>query len=209
MGIDSNAPVEKRKELITNLFDTYYNTPGKEVYFDTNRGWSMMLPLIKDLFPYTKVILTVRDINWILDSFEQLARKNIYDLSSMFSPEENVNVYTRCSTLMREDRTLGFAYMALKQALYSKEKDMLFLLEYDKLATKPEQTMKMIHNFLDLNDHNFNYDFNNVEASYDEFDADVNLKGLHTIRRKVEKLDRLSILPPDILQTFKDFSVWR
>lgn len=205
-GYRFQCPPEKRKELIFNLFNTYYSEDNK-IYLDTNRGWNLMLPLLKDLFPYTKVICCVRDITWILDSFETLIRKNPYSNNLMFSPEENVNVYTRCQTIMREDRPLGFAYTALKHAITSKEKNMLMLIEYDQLARYPEQTMKSIYSF--INQDYFEHDFDNVENSYDEFDSDINLPGLHTTRKKVEFIKREMIIPPDIQQAFSGLEVWR
>jgi sulfotransferase len=113
----------KRKAIIKSIFDTYFE--GDKVHFDTNRGYPLMLPLLKDLFPQAKVIVCVRDIRWILDSFETLIRKNPYTASSMFSPEENVNVYTRTQTLLSDTRTLGFAYHALKQGYFSTERSMM------------------------------------------------------------------------------------
>lgn len=208
-GYRFQCPPEKRKQLIQNLFDTYYSTDyfGSEVFFDTNRGWNLMLPLLKDLFPYTKVICCVRDIAWILDSFETLIRKNHYSNTTMFSPEENINVYTRCQTLMREDRPLGFAYMALKHAITSKEKNMLMLVEYDQLARNPEHIMRSIYNFIGQD--YFQHDFDNVGFSFDEFDQDVNLPGLHTTRNKVEFIKRELIIPPDIQQAYQGAEVWR
>jgi len=205
-GYRFQCPESKRKDIIKAVFDAYYPEDNK-TYIDTNRGYNLLLPLLKDLFPYTKVIVCVRDINWILDSFETLVRKQPYSKTTMFSDDENVNVYTRCQSLMREDRPLGFAYMALKHAITSNEKSMLMLVEYDQLCKKPETTIKSIYKFIDKP--YFGHDFNNVEVSYDEFDSDVNLKGLHTTRKEVKFIQRQMILPPDIQQTFKNLEVWR
>lgn len=198
---------QKRKKIIHGMFDNYYDDPSKQVFFDTNRGWNLLLPLVKDLYPYTKVICCVRDIKWILDSFEQLVRKNPYSSTQMFTPDENINVYTRCQTLLRDDKTLGFAYAALKQAITSDEKNMIMLVEYDQLTKKPEQMMKMIYKF--IGQEYYEHDFDNVESSYDEFDNDVNLKGLHTTRKKVSFIERPTILPPDIIGHVKNMEVWR
>lgn len=197
----------KRKKIIEGLFDNYYDDTSKDVFFDTNRGWNLLLPTIKDLFPYTKVICCVRDIGWILDSFENLARKNPYSVSTMFSEPENTNVYTRAQTLMRDDRTVGFAYMALKHAITSAEKTMIMLVEYEQLSKQPKETMQAMYKF--IGQPYFEHDFNDVEISYDEFDSDVNLKGLHTTRKKIEWIPRETILPPDIWQRYSGLEVWR
>lgn len=206
-GYRFECPEEKRKQIIKGMFDTYYDDASKEVCFNTNRGWTLLLPLLKDLYPYTKTIVCVRDINWVLDSFENLVRKNPYSVSTMFTPEENANVYTRCQALMREDRTVGFAYVGIKHAVTSNERNMMMFLEYDRLCKKPAETMAALYKF--INQPHFEHDFSNVEYSNDEFDNDVNLKGLHTTRKKVEWVERKMILPPDIQQTFKGAEVWR
>jgi sulfotransferase len=67
--------------------------------------------------------------------------------------------------------------------------------------------MKAIYSFID--EPYFEHDFNDVEASYDEFDEDVQLPGLHTTRKKVEFIQRESILPPDIWQRVENMEVWK
>ena len=206
-GYRFECPADKRKKLINGLFENYYDDPTKEVAFNTNRGWGLLLPLIKDLYPDSKLILCVRDIGWILDSFETLQRKNPYVFTSMFSPEENTNVYTRCETLMNPGRTLGFAYNTVKQAITSEHKHSIMVIDYVQLASHPEQTLKSIYKFID--EPYFDHDFENVEASYDEFDEDVQLPGLHTTRKKVEYIQRETIIPPDIWNMVRGMEVWK
>jgi sulfotransferase len=206
-GYQIECPEATRKNIIKGIFDNYYVDSNKEVCWNTNRGWSLLLPLIQDLFPYTKCVVCVRDLAKILDSFEVLIAKNPYSFTSMFSEEENTNVYTRCETLLRPDRTLGFAYNALKQALCSKEKSMLFVLEYEMLCRQPEQTMKALYKFIDQPF--YQHDFNDVEVSYEAFDEEVQLKGLHTTRKSISYIDRPMIIPPDIQQRVANTEVWR
>ena len=206
-GYRFECPPEKRKKLIGGLFDNYHDDLTKEVAFNTNRGWPLLLPTIKDLYPDSKMILCVRDLGWVLDSFETLQRKNPYIFTSMFSAEENTNVYTRCETLMNPGRTLGFAYNAVKQAITSEHKNSIMILDYVQLATQPEQTMKAIYNF--IGEPYYQHDFNNVEAAYDEFDEDVQLPGLHTTRKQVQYIQRDTIIPPDIWNIVKGMEVWK
>jgi sulfotransferase len=53
------------------------------------------------------------------------------------------------------------------------------------------------------------HDFNDVEASYDEFDDDIQLPGLHKTRKRVEYIERQTILPPDVWQRVAGMEVWR
>ena len=206
-GYRFECPPEKRKKIISGIFDNYYDDPAKEVAFNTNRGWGLLLPTVKDLYPEAKVLMCVREIGWILDSFEVLQRKNPYVFTSMFSPEENVNVYSRCETLLSPGRTLGFAYNAVKQAITGEHKNSIMIIEYETLCKNPEMIMKSLYNFID--EPYFQHDFNNVEATYDEFDEDIQLPGLHTTRKKIEWKPRQSILPPDIWNRVDGMEVWR
>lgn len=206
-GYRFECPPEKRKKLINGLFENYYDDPEKEVAFNTNRGWGLLLPTVKDLYPNSKLILCVRDIGWVLDSFEVLQRKNPYTFTSMFSQEENATVYTRCETLLRPDRTLGFAYNVVKQSITSEHKNSIMIVEYDQLAKNPELVMRKLYGF--INEPYFKHDFNDVESSYDEFDEDVQLPGLHTTRKKVEFIQRQTILPPDVWGHVKGMEVWK
>jgi sulfotransferase len=206
-GYRFECPPEKRKKIISAVFDSYHDDPTKEVAFNTNRGWGLLLPTVKDLYPKAKVLMCVREIGWILDSFETLQRKNPYVFTSMFSPEEMINVYTRCETLLNPGRTLGFAYGAVKQAITSEHKQSIMIIDYETLCKQPEQLMKAIYNFIE--EPYFQHDFDNVEASYDEFDEDVQLPGLHTTRKRVQWIQRETIIPPDIWQQVQGMEVWK
>lgn len=206
-GYRFECPPEKRKKLINGLFENYYDDPSKEVCINHNRGWGLLLPTIKDLYPESKMIVCVRDIKDILNSFEHLQRKNPYTFTSMFSTDENTNVYTRCETLLNQGRTLGFAYSATKQAITSEFKHDILILDYVQLAKYPELSLKAIYNFID--EPYFNHDFDNVEASYDEFDEDVQLPGLHTTRKRVEYIENEMIIPPDIIERVNGMEVWK
>jgi sulfotransferase len=206
-GYQYQCTIETRKKILHGIFDNYYNHIDKPVIFDHNRGWTLLLHVLKDLFPYTKVVLCVRDIKWILDSFETLIRKNPYSITNMFSQEEGLNVYTRCDTLMHPHRTVGFAYTSLKQAITSNEKTMLFILDYEKLCKFPKQTMKELYAFIEQP--YFEHDFDNVDTSYKEFDDDINLPGLHTTRQKLSWIERDTTIPPDIQHKYSNMEIWK
>jgi len=205
-GYRTQCPENKRKLLIQNLVKTYYHD-SSSIAFDTNRGWTLMTPLLRDAFPQAKMICCVRDVPWIVDSFEQLLRKNPYSVSSLFSQDEAVDVYSRAGTLIRPDRTLGFALNGLKQAVFGGEKEMIMMVNYDDLCQQPRAVMQDVYGFLE--EPYYEHDFNNVAASYDEFDQDMNLKGMHTVRKKIEHLVREPILPPDLWRQLEGLSFWR
>lgn len=206
-GYRTECPPEKRKQLIKGLFNSYYDDPSKEVCVNHNRGWPLLLPTIKDLYPDSKLILCVRDIDQILNSFEWLVRKQPYEFTSMFSPDESISVYSRCESLLSRGRTLDFAYTAVKEAITGEYKSSIMIMEYNNLAKNPEVMMKAFYSF--IVEPYYPHDFSDVEASYDEFDEDVRLKGLHTTRKVVSFQEKEMIIPPDIRERVKGMEVWR
>jgi sulfotransferase len=195
------------KRIVQSTIDAYYADSTKEVVFDTNRLWTNLLPQLKDLFPYTKVICCVRDINWIIDSFERLQQKNPYAISTIYPAGVDMNVYTRSDSLMSDTGIIKLPYDGLKSGMTGPHKNMIMFVEYEVLCKNPEGMMKAIYNFIDQP--YYNHDFNNVEASYDEYDKNINMEGLHKTRQKVEWIERHHILPPDILGKYQGLEVWR
>jgi hypothetical protein len=55
----------------------------------------------------------------------------------------------------------------------------------------------------------YEHDFNNVEDSYDEFDVQAKIEGLHTVRRTVEYKQRRSILPGELWERYGPMSFWQ
>lgn len=206
-GYNLQCYEEKRIKLIQNLIETYHYDFDAEVCFNTNRGWTSLLPLLNQATPNSKIICCVRDINWVLDSFEVLFRNNPFNLSKMYSEQEAENVYTRAYSLMSPGHTVRFAYDSLKEAITGPQRRNIMLLEYDQLAKDPENTMKALYNF--IGEPYYEHDFSDVEMTYDEYDFDAGINGLHKIRKEVKYVKRDFILPPDLLNEFKGLEVWR
>jgi len=61
---------EQKKRLLMGVFAGFYGVTHR-VVFDTNRAWCATLPLALALFPEARVACCVRDVPWIMDSFEQ------------------------------------------------------------------------------------------------------------------------------------------
>ena len=66
--------------------------------------------------------------------------------------------------------------------------------------------MALIYEF--IGEAGFEHDFDNVEYEASEFDLPIGSPGLHTVRRKVEFVDRPTILPPEIFARFEGDAFW-
>ncbi|WP_027330130.1 sulfotransferase family protein [Marinimicrobium agarilyticum] len=198
----------KRKRICRSLFDAYYSDRDKyEVIFDTSRIWTARLHQLVELFDDFKVICCVRNPAWIMDSFEVIYRKNPFDYSRMFNAANRQTVYSRCEALINASSTVGSAWTALKEAYYGEYSDRLLLVDYDILAQHPAKTVELIYRF--INEPLYDHDFNAVEYEDSEFDHQLGVKGLHTVRKKVQFTPRRSILPPDLFSKYQEMSFWQ
>jgi sulfotransferase len=197
----------RRLNLIQGLIDSYYQDETQEVFFNTNRGWTALIDVLTNTHPDSKIICCVRDFPQILNSFENLFRKNPFNISKLYSTEAATTVFTRCDALMSHGHTVRFAADCLYEALTGYNANKILLVEYEDLAKKPDVIMKIIYKF--INEPYFEHDFDNVAASYDEYDLDANIKNLHTIRKKVEYLPISNLLPTPILEKYSNLEFWR
>lgn len=198
---------EQRRRVLRGLFTNYYTEAALGTVFDTNRGWCPKLPALVQFFPEAKVICCVRDLAWIVDSIEQLVRKNAFELSGMFGHDPNSTVFSRVNRMVGGDGFVGFALDALKEAYYGEHRHKLILVEYEDLARQPDFEIAKI--YAQLGEHPFKHDYDNVEYSAMDFDLALGTPGLHTVRRKVELIPRETILPPDLFARFANDMFWR
>jgi len=197
----------QKRELLAGVFRNYYHAIGADkLVFDTNRIWCSKMPHLVEHFPNAKVIACVRHIPWIMDSIERLERRNVFDLSGIFGYDAGGTVYTRVNRLAASDGMVGFALDGLREAFYGGYADRLVLVTYEALTRDPAGTMAAIYDL--LGEDRFAHDFDNVEYQADAFDATLGSPGLHTVRRKVEFIDRPTVLPPELFTRFENDTFW-
>jgi sulfotransferase len=204
------APVvgrDKRKALLRGLFDSYYADAGREVVFDTNRSWCARLPLLQDLFPGSKTIACVRNVAWIMDSFERMYRTNPYEHTRLFGAAgARGTVYSRLEGLAQHDQTVGLSWSALREAFYGEHASSLLVVDYELLTRAPAKVMPLIYDF--LGETCFEHDFDNVDYDAEEFDQQLGAPGLHKVRAQVKFTPRPTVIPPDLFDKFNQMSFW-
>ncbi len=199
---------DQRRNVLKGLFANYYNTIQKEkLVFDTNRAWCTKLPALTQIFPEAKIVCCVRDVSWIMDSIERLVRRNAFELSGMFGFEPGNTVFTRINRIASGDGMVGYALDALKEAFFSEQASRLILVEYQALTRAPQATIDILYRL--LGEAPFAHDFDNVDYAAEDFDFALGTRGLHTVRRKVEWVERQSVLPPELFHRFLHDMFWR
>lgn len=199
----------QRRRIVQGVFNSYYADQNeKSTIFDTNRIWSAQMPLVKDLFPQSKVIACVRNVAWIMDSIERLYRSNPYEATRLFNNEtERCTVYSRMEALALPNRLVGLPWTALKEAFFGEHADSILIVDYEIITQAPQKAMKLIYKFIE--EPEFEHDFSNIEFDTPEFDQALGLHGLHKVKNKVALQSRTTILPPDLFDQYKKLSFWQ
>ena len=209
-GSESNHLIDenRRKSILRSLFNAYYESVSPKTVFDTNRSWTAKTSLIKELYPRTKIICCVRDLPWILDSFERISAKNSLYGSALTDDEARQTVTTRCDALMdvKKEGQVVKPYYFLEEGLLLNP-DMIMLVEYESLCKKPESVMREIYEF--IGKPYFDHNFKNVEYKNEVFDNALNMKSLHTVRKEVTWQERPSILPKSVREKYGGKEFWR
>jgi sulfotransferase len=197
----------QRQRMLKGLFDNYYGPEyDAEVIFDTNRSWCGKMRHLRLVFPQGKVIACVRHVSWIIDSIEQLIRRNTLQPSAIFDYQPGGSVYSRADGLANGDGMVGGPYNALKEAFYGDETENLMLLQYETLVSDPARAIAAVYEF--LGETPYAHDFENVSYQADEFDLRVSTPGLHEVRRTIAVRERMSVLPPDVFHRFANDAFW-
>ncbi len=199
---------DRRAALLRGLVENFYAGPeSADVVFDTSRLWCSRMQLLGALFPESKVIACVRQLPWVLDSMERLVRRQPTGVSKVFRFDTNTTVYSRIQALADPRGMVGFAFQATKDAFYGQyAPGHLLLLTYESLVRDPAAALRAVYRF--IGEPWFEHDFDHLEYNAAEFDDRVGMPGLHTVRAKVEAIERDTILPHEIFGRFVSESFW-
>jgi sulfotransferase len=192
---------EQRASLLRHTIADCHD--GNDVVFDTNRAWPSKLPLLGQLFPDCRIICCVREVAWVVDSFERVIAKHPVNTSGLFQFEPGNTVYQRVHALTQPGGLVGTAHNALKEGYFGPHAARLLLIEYDALARQPKKAIDAVYEFLDLSA--YRHDFGAIDQipGADRYDREkLGTPGLHAVGSRVEWHDRQTVLPPDVFASF-------
>ena len=198
----------QRRDILRGLFQSFYRDAwGERVIFDTNRMWTARLAALSQLFPDFRMICCVRDVGWIMDSFERLYRRSPFEPSGIYGFDTSGTVYTRAGALSASSGVVGYAMDALREACASEQNDRLMLVDYESLCRTPESVIRGLYEF--IGEPLFDHDFDHVEYEAGEFDRQIGARGLHDVCGAVRWRPRETILPPGLFARFENDQFWK
>lgn len=200
-----NLAEDCRRNILLSIFEGYYQHLETPVIFDSSRGWTKSTTLLQELFPDTKILCCVRDIPWIINSFELINKKNPFYTSTLVKQECKDNVFSRSDAMMdKNGGVIAGPWIALQEG-YAMNPEMIYFVEYENLCKNPEKEMRNIYEFMEKP--YYFHDFENVEYSNENFDRSCNLKDLHTVRRRVEYKEQKKVLPPEVWEKYASMNM--
>jgi sulfotransferase len=200
-----NLTEDRRRNILLSIFEGYYKHLETPVIFDSSRSWTKNTTLLQELFPTTKILCCVRDIPWIINSFELINKKNPFYTSTLVKQECNDNVFSRSDVMMDKNGGIIAGPWICLQEGYAINPEMIYFVEYENLCKNPEKEMRIIYEFLEKP--YYSHDFENVEYSNENFDRSCNLKNLHTVRKRVEYKEQKKVLPPEVWEKYETMNM--
>jgi sulfotransferase len=193
----------RRDRVVRALMTACYLGAGDAV--DTCRMWTSQMPLIARLYPQATVICCVRNIGWIVNSFERVFAANPLTATKIFR-EPKLSVYERAAAMMAECGVIARAYAALKEAWFGPHAGQLLVIDYDRLIETPRLVLSEIYERLGFAP--FEHDFERVEYEEPLFDASIATPGLHSVSGRVRRVTPKLLIPPDLFDRYRDSAFW-
>jgi len=201
--------------IISGMLDNFYFDIKEPVVIDHCRAWPNNIERLKTYVTLNpKIICPVRDVVEILTSFIALIERN-NDQQSFIDKYllENgfeVNNDNRCEHLMSDIGIVGQSLWAQYQTFVKNDIRHLYFVEYNDLIERPNETLKGIYEFLELD--NYSHDFQNIYNSHRELDNEIYaLKDMHYVRKELKKVSKKpeNVLSSYILNKYSKQEYWK
>lgn len=165
----------------------------KKVFLDKNRTWIELVDVCRNIFPYTRSIVCIRDLRGVYGSILKVHKKTpmqykdsyLYGEQSYDYRETDIEEHIVEESFNRP--MLRRNLITLKELLDCNKLDKTFLfVRYEDLIENPRKQISDIYNFLSLSD--FKNDLDNIEQ-IPYHDSMFLPYGKHKIKPKLQSFD--------------------
>jgi sulfotransferase len=198
----SHIDKERRINTIQSLFEGYYSLQPQTTIFDTSRIWTRNTSLLKQVFPNTKIICCVRNIDEIINSFEKLWTHNPLYYKQINDFTYSQNIFERSDEIY--NRFIIPHFSSLKEGC-AKNPEIIHFIEYESLCKFPEKTMKNLYEFIEID--YYKHNFNELNYKNPKFDLKSGVPNLHTIKPVVYYEDCKYYIPEEIKQKYQQIKM--
>lgn len=193
-----------------NIFSTYYKNWNYDFIIDRGTwGCPPNLKFLQDYFDgEIKIIILVRNIEEILQSFLKHARENKDSFVNEFWAKTDEE---KCQMLLNKDGLIIRELIGIHHITQlDKNKHYGHLIEYNDLINKPKETIDGVYKFLNMPPfkHNFNT-FKQFTVQNHSYDDTIVGKNLHKIKENGLSKTIHRPLPKNVVKECKHLNLWR
>lgn len=184
--LKASATAEDKINTLRGTLEGFHKAIEQPVIFDKSRAWVCAIEMLESILGYApKVIVTYRDVPSILASCEKLFRKELKSPNSVAKWGQNMETLEgRLAFWSDGGQLVGGAYNRIRDCVQRGHRKSLHFVHFDKLTIAPKEALQGVYSFLGES-YFEGHDFENVEQSTHENDAEHGFTDLHTIRPKV------------------------
>lgn len=168
----------------------YYNAITDKPYvLDKSRGWGYYQDFLDFFYPDPKIVCMIRDPRSIFSSMEKNHRKNPERVDGVVNDANmaGITVEKRIDTWV-QSQPVGLAFERLKDIIDRGNDEYMHFIKYEDLCKDPQTEIDALYDYLEVTP--FKHNFEKVEQITVEDDSVYGTFGDHTIRSKVEVLEK-------------------
>jgi sulfotransferase len=192
--------------------DAWIETLRKEdtIFLDKSRGWISDLDFTFKVFPDQKIIINIRDLRSVLNSFEKIHSDSLF--------ENKHSYYKDIENDLQRQRLDGILQLPMiKEPLTTlrelieipkKYKDKILITRHEDLIEDPQYFMQTLYDFIELP--YFEHDFDDIKQERYYNDNPYMPYGKHKISNKLtEKVsNKCEFIRPDLLDNLVKGYSW-
>ena len=158
--------------------------PPNKIFVDKSRHWLKDLDYHFHLFPNNKVLITIRDLRGIVNSFEKIHNASFYVDRQEFHRDMDAHIQFHRVSSIFDLPYVREGLFSLKELidLRKRFRNQIKICRYEDLISNPHKFTSDIYSFLELPQ--FEHDFNSIkQGSY--YDNPYQPYGNHKIRESI------------------------
>jgi len=181
-----------------------------KVFIDKSRGWIVDMDFTFKVFPDLKLIINVRDLRAVINSFEKINYNSIYaDKKIFYKNNESDLQVQRIDTILNFE-VIKDCLTSLRELVEVPKKyaSNILVTRYEDLIENPEYFMQTLYDFLEMP--YYEHDFDNIEQNDTYNDNPFVPYGDHKILNKLSNMvdTNYEYVRPDLLDKLKNGYSW-
>jgi sulfotransferase len=179
-------------------------------FLDKNRAWIFHYQFMFQVFPDLKVLLCVRDLRGIANSFEKIHHESIcIEPQSLYSNFDEDFMMQRVNFSLSQDY-IQKGLVSIKELIEVKPKcrDQILICKYEDMVQYPTEFLSRVYDFLGVP--SFKHDLENISSDPNQLDNVFRPYGDHSVSAKLQKdfSDPFPFLTPAACDTIVESYLW-